>query len=183
MGKKTLWSSIGVIVLGAIVYFAYSSLASPTEIISNYKDASDCSVVAQTVINKYGINKNQIAGCQSKTFNLDGQSVDFVHIEYGIANDCPSGCFFSHFCAVVEEENVYPYSSYFINNEEDVLGISQERAEAGYELSSENYGEDKLPGKQHLLTSNPKFTNFKNKEIVHGGDAGYRISEFRWCNN
>jgi len=148
----------------------------------NYTIISKCSTEAQNIINKYNINKNQIENCQSKSFFINRKKIEFVHIEYGMANDCPSGCFFSHFCTIVDGDIDYPYAFYFTNEQEDILGI-EETVESGIPLWSKYYGKDKLTGLKHPLVQDKDFLEFKDNEITHGGDTeqGYKISDFRWC--
>lgn len=167
-----------------LAFFLYNFQQDKTEFGNspNDKVISKCPTEAQNVINKYNINENQVENCQFESFSIDGKNVLFVHIEYGMANDCPSGCFYSHFCTIVDGDIDYPYAFYFTNEQEDILGIEEE-VELGMELSGNYYGKDKLTGLEHPLVQDKDFLEFKDREITHGGDAeqGYKISEFRWC--
>ncbi len=124
-----------------------------------------CSSEARTIINKYNIN--EIENCQSKSFNLNGKDIEFIHLEYGVANDCPSGCFFSHYCAIVEDGEDYPYVFYFTNPNENILNSEVEDWRGA--------DESILTGRNHELATMQEFHNFLTEERQGGG-------EFRWCN-
>jgi len=163
----------------------YSTPAAFTKKTDNepaYKNISRCPVESQEIIEKYNIDPRLIEGCQSKEFAVNDTKTSFVHIEYGIANDCLSGCFFSHFCTISSGNEDFPYSFIFNNEEEDILEIEEE-VDFGIEFTSNDYGRDKLTGLNHPIVLKEDFLTFKDNEILHGGDTeqGYKLSEFRWC--
>jgi len=168
VSKKIILGIIILAVLAIIGYVIYFYLFSIIGNSPNYKSISRCLTEAQTVINKYGIDKDQVEGCQSKSFKLDGKSVSFIHIEYGVPNDCPSGCFFSHYCAIVEDGKDYPFAFYFTNEKENILKVPVD--------DSRSADKSVLTGESHRLASSNEFVEFLNKERQQDG-------EFRWCKN
>jgi hypothetical protein len=182
MKKIIIISAIFILILIAFFLYNFQQDKIKTGDSPDYKVISKCPTEAQNIINKYNIDKNQVENCQSKSFAVEGKNIEFVHIEYGVSNDCSSGCFYSHFCTIVDDTGDYPFAFYFTNEQEDILGIEEE-IEIGMELSSRYYGKDKLTGLNHILVQNNDFLGFRDKQIIHGGDEeqGYKISEFRWC--
>lgn len=168
MNKKIILGIIILAVLAIIAYVVYSSQFFMMGDSPNYKNISRCPTEAQTVINKYGIDKDRIESCQSKSFKLDGKPASFIHIEYGVPNDCPSGCFFSHYCAIVEDGKDYPFAFFFTNEKENILKAPVD--------DSRSADKSVLTGESHRLASSNKFVEFLNKERQQGG-------EFRWCKN
>jgi len=168
MNKKIILGIIILAVLAVIGYVVYSSRFSMIGDSHNYKNISKCPAEVQTVINKYGIDTDQVEGCQSKSFKLDGKSTSFIHIEYGVPNDCPSGCFFSHYCAVVEDGKDYPFAFYFTNEKENILKLPVD--------DSRSVDKSVLTGESHRLATSNEFIEFLNGERQQNG-------EFRWCKN
>ena len=154
---------IGIVLTGLWLFFLYLFLTygfagdSP-----DYKISSFCSSSTQMIIEKYGMNKDMIAHCQLKSFMVDGKSVEFLHLEYGKANDCVAGCTYSTYCAIVEDGIDYPYGYSPTIVEENILNAN----------FSEVYGTPDdfliLTGREHSLTSLPEFN-----ELLRG--------EFRAC--
>lgn len=165
------------------VYFLYPylfkfSLTNSDENYRGYMNIEDCDTAIQDIVKKYRINKNRIEGCQTKEFQLDNRTIKFAHLEYGLAGDCPAGCAFSHYCAIIDGNKDYPYAFLFQNKQEDILGYNRGKGQSIQSMGEED-GYD-LPGISHKLTTLPEFNQFLNDEIIHGGDIGSN-SEFRWC--
>jgi len=122
-----------------------------------------CPPSGQKIIDKYNLLDLGVENCDVKSFSLDGKQVDLVHIIYGEANDCPAGCFYAHYCAIVEDGIDYPFIYYVNHESENFLG--------GEEL----YGdfEIELTGQNHDLASSPEFIEFLEEERGNG--------PYRWC--
>ena len=160
--KKTLWIIIAliVIIIGSTAgYFMFYNWGM-------YKNPLFCSSEIRAVIDKYGINNQQIEGCHSKSFDFEGKKIKLVLLNYGDANDCPSGCFFSHYCAIIEDGVDYPYSLSATSPEENILSPGGEWGEMR--------DESIMVGRVHPLTENSEFKNFLEAERKSGG-------EFRYC--
>jgi len=140
-----------------------------------------CPQEGQVIVDKYeGMKENEIVGCQSKKFVIDNKDVYFIHIEYGIGHDCLSGCLFSHYCAVVEDGIDYPYSFGFYEEEEVVIKIPREaNAYLPYCTDSRTCREE-LTGLNHKLVQTREFSEFREAEIVRGGQSS-PFSEWRGC--
>lgn len=151
-----------IIVIWAVYAYITNTIGDAPE----YVDVRECPADAELVIDKYNINTEQIENCDVETFDLDGKAVSVVHIEYGIANDCPAGCFFSHYCAIVEEGEDYPYKLSYTNEDENILGISKQ--------DQQKNDSAVMTGRAHRLVSQDSFNDFIEKEIDKGGP-------FRWC--
>ncbi len=166
INKKIVF--IFLIILGVIALF-YVWTSSQLKGIgdsSNYKNILFCPSETRTIIDKYNINEKQIEGCQSKSFELNGKDIILIHLEYGIANDCLSGCFFSHYCAIVDNEVDYPYAFYFSNPDENILNL---------EFDDWRYADEYImTGRIHKLANTQEFNNFLIEQRQDNG-------EFRWC--
>lgn len=68
----------------------------------SYIDISTCDQWTQFVINKKNLPLQMIHSCKSSKENLDSESVYLVDILYGPADDCPSGCIYKRFQAIVK---------------------------------------------------------------------------------
>ena len=166
MNKKLIFISLAGIVIIGLLYILFSSEFGTVGDSPNYKNVLFCPSEIRTIIDKYNVDKNKIENCQSKSFNLNGKDIKFIHLEYGRANDCPSGCFFSHYCAVVEQSIDYPYAFYFTNPNENILNSEVD------DWRSAN--ESILTGRNHELTTTQEFNDFLTTERQNNG-------EFRWC--
>lgn len=145
--------------LGVIVYYFTGFSDSP-----NYKAFASCPKSSQEIIEKYDIDKNKIENCQSKAFQIDSGSVDFVHLEYGDPGDCPMGCIFEHYCAIYENGIDYPFYSH---PDKNLLNLEE---------SSSSYNNSKiLTGRSHELMSSSEFLQFIKEQRGQG--------QFRWCVN
>ena len=164
MNKKIVFLSLTVIIIGSL-YLLYFLVYEPIGNSPNYKNVLFCPIETRTIIDKYNINKSQIENCQSKSFNLNGRDVKLIHLEYGVANDCPAGCFFSHYCAIFENGMDYPYVFYFTNPNENILGSATD-----WRVVNESI----LTGRRHDLALTQEFNDFLGKEVSNNG-------EFRWC--
>lgn len=131
--------------------------------------------------------------CESKTFTIDKNEVDFVVVKYGKANDCPSGCFFSNACFIIDDKDVHPYSFHFYGEPTYANGMFVENDESFINLEPDNkYGDrskfcynsrhckSKLSGYVHTLTTTSLFKEFRDKSILKGGSAP-PFSQFRYC--
>ena len=166
MNKKIIFIPSAIILLVALLYMLISSQFMMMGNSPDYKNVFFCPSETRTIIDKYGINEKQIEGCQSESFELNGKDVKFIHLEYGKANDCPSGCFFSHYCAIVEDEIDYPYESYFTNLDENILNSEFDV----WRTADESI----MAGRVHPLVDTQEFNDFLTKERQNNG-------EFRRC--
>ena len=165
MNKIILIPLVAVIL--ALLYVWTSSQPTTLGDSPDYKNIFFCPYETRAIIEKYNIDEKQIENCQSKSFELNEKNIKLIHLEYGGANDCPSGCFFSHYCAIVEDGVDYPYAFYFTTPEENILNSEVD--------DWRNADESILTGRLHELANTKEFNDFLTKERQNNG-------EFRWCN-
>jgi len=109
-----------------------------------------------------------------QTFEFNQRTVDFVLFFYGQLNDCPSGCFSSSACAVVENEEVFLWSSDWLNFEEP-LTIPDECPElAGERSGNTSYCNEPVSGKNHDINQEASFLAFEEQQLAETGP-------FRYC--
>jgi len=132
------------------------SLFGPT-----YVDPQSCPQEIRAIIQKYAISTTTIAECQSEEFSSRGKPIKFIHLAYGFGLDCPSGCIFSHYCAVVEDGKDLPYAFYF-NSKENILGSSR----GNFKYADKSI----LTGQRHRLSRRVAAFIKRN-----------RNGAFRWC--
>jgi len=153
---------VGIVLTGLWLFFLYLAFTAAANVFvnaPNYTNTMFCPPPTQMIIEKYGLNKDMIAYCSSKSFMVEGKPVEFVHLKYGKANDCPAGCFYSTYCAIVEDGIDYPYGLGTYNEEENILNAN----------FSEVYGTPDdfliLTGREHSLTSLPEFNELLGGEF------------------
>ena len=83
--------------------------------------------------------------------------MEFVLLAFGGGMDCPSGCIFSDYCAIVDDGKDYPYSFYFLKPDYDFLGV-------GTHYSQDLPDKSLLTGRSHRLTSLVQFWQFLGKQ-------------------
>jgi len=66
------------------------------------------------------IGQHNIQARQGTSFVVDGKRYHLVHFEYGTAEDCMAGCFYSHYCTVVVDGKEHP-AWFSFNTKEDYL--------------------------------------------------------------
>ena len=134
-----------------------------------YKSFKSCPIEIQKIIEKYNVNQSQIATCQSKSFKINGESIKFIHLKYGEANDCLAGCFFSNYCAIVENDVDYPFAYVYTSQEENIL-----KYKGRYLPVNKSF----LTGRNHKLASLPEFKDFIDKQ--NKNDAKFRFCVDRY---
>lgn len=75
----------------------------------SYINSQKCSTIEQFVIKEKKFPENLIHSCNSSKYNVDNEIFDVVEIEYGAAQDCPAGCFYSGFIGAISENKKYIY--------------------------------------------------------------------------
>jgi hypothetical protein len=134
------------------------------KVFSHYKNIMLCPSEIKDIIGKYNIDKNQIVGCWSKPFIIENKAIKLISLEYGQGQDCPSGCIFSHYCAIVEDNKDYPYALFCLSQDENIL--------SNVSNDCSNISKNILPGRTHPLTLTPEFKEFLNNS---------RDNHFREC--
>lgn len=111
-------------------------------------DRLDCSKWAIDVLDKYQVAN--LVWCNSIEFKVNAHNVEFVSLSFGKGMDCPSGCIFSSFSAIVDDKGIYPYSFGFQYPEENILNTLSHhpRSESNVAL---------LTGHSHPLTETIEF--------------------------
>jgi hypothetical protein len=166
MNKKIIFIPLSIIIVVAFLYIWLSSQFIIVGDSPNFKNVFFCPSESRTIIEKYGINEKQVEGCQSKSFKLNAKNITFILLEYGRPNDCSSGCFFSHYCAIVEDGVDYPYAFYFTSPDENILNSEFDDWRSA--------DESIMTGRAHPLADNQEFNDFLTNERENDG-------EFRWC--
>ena len=101
--SKTVFIIIGAIILiGIGGYFMANQQANQQVNESpSYTELSSCSETAQFVIRTKAFPENLIHSCKTSQYTVDSDKFNVVEIEYGSAQDCPSGCFYDFFISAV----------------------------------------------------------------------------------
>jgi hypothetical protein len=138
-------------------------------------DGDACDLVED----KYDIAEHHIEGRQSVGFDVDGMRYELVHFEYGQAQDCPAGCFFSHYCGFVFGGEEYPTWYAFYLTEEQLFDPTLFCAVApepdGAAEVSWN-GSCDMPGWSLPVFADAAFRDW----VEHPDDVN---DELRWCRN
>ncbi|MEK7139691.1 MAG: hypothetical protein AAB817_03270 [Patescibacteria group bacterium] len=121
----------------------------------------------QMIVKQYEINKVSI--CNVETVD---RKVDFVNLGIGDGQDCLAGCFYSHFCAIIDRKKVYPFGFSFyggVGKIVDNLGIKREDRFASFnsQYYREYYGNGVLKGRDHPIVSSENFRKNINR-LAHG---------------
>jgi hypothetical protein len=69
--------------------------------------------ICSQVKDAYDIARFPIQGVQSHVFDYGNDRYHLVHFEYGAANDCPAGCFYSHLCTFMADNQTQDAPSSF----------------------------------------------------------------------
>ena len=116
----------------------------------NFKPIESCPLEIQQIVEKYQISEHYIGSCRAYSFVVDETRVTIGYLEFGFPSACPTGCVFSHYCAVVIDGIDYPIYLYSTNFE-------------GHELKSKlrdaAKSDDIFTGRTHpLVPSSAGFT-------------------------
>ncbi len=140
---------------------------------SPHKETSpmfDCEdkAVCDLVSENRGLERHHIEGRQSRSFIVDGRRFHFAHFEFGIARDCPAGCFFSHYCVVVVDNTEFPVSFHFNSSEESLFNSPDLRSEVG--------------GSQWRDMPAFALPLFRDETFIKWvGEPKNKLDEFRYC--
>ena len=110
---------------------------------------------------------------QSMPFDLQGREVRLTHVEYGALNDCPSGCFSSHVCAIEDGSDVLLFYASWTNAAEEPKSVQKDCPTLTHE---ETWSDCEPPGLVHSVTQTSDFRGFAHSEHAKEGP-------FRWCFN
>ena len=107
-------------------------------------------------------------------FCFEGRQVRLTHVEYGVLNDCPAGCFSSHVCAIEDPEGAALELFYaaWTNPSETPLGLDTECPGLS---SSETWPNCVPSGLRHPLVETEQFRSFAAAQAGSG--------PLRWCVN
>ena len=109
-------------------------------------------------------------------FTLDATRYELVHFEYGQANDCASGCFYSHLCTVVVNgDQDYP-AVFGFNNSEEELFDPMTYCPDWTSMSGWSNADCDMPAYHLPLMGSTRFRNW----VLNPEDEN---DEMRWCRN
>lgn len=135
-------------------------------------DDATCDLVEQ----RYSLGTAHIEGRQSRTFDVDGVRYELVHFEYGEAQDCPSGCFYSHLCTVVVD-GAEDYPAVFgFNSESEQLFDPTLYCPDWSGMSAWSTADCDMPAFALPLMQAARFRDW----VLHPKDEN---DEMRWCRN
>lgn len=99
--------------------------------------------------------------------------VTFTHIEYGTGQDCISGCFYSHLCAIEDGTKVLLFWASWNQPSEAPKGIETicPGLQGGFGGGT---GSCETPGRKHPFGQSRELEQFLSDEQAEGGP-------FRWC--
>lgn len=107
-----LRQAVGVILLAAVpLAFALSCSQKDQPVTGepSYISIRTCPEKAQLAIDMAGLPKSMIHSCRADGRQIGDNVIQLVQIEYGPADDCPSGCVYPPYAAVLDErENLVP---------------------------------------------------------------------------
>lgn len=132
---------------------------------SDCKDAAACGLTAQIE----GLDQHEVQGQQSVIIKSGGVKHALVHVEYGVGQDCPAGCFYSHLCTFVVDGELKPLWFSFTRPAE-VLPSMQAYCAPRTPLESDT--ECALPGLGLPIIADAAFRAWA---LTESND------EFRWC--
>lgn len=136
----------------------------------NMFDCADEAACALIEAN-HDLTRFPIEGRQSVVFD----DVALVHFEYGAANDCPAGCFYSHYCALVVAGQEKPLSFTFNSEAEQLFPPGQYCSPVLSDSSNPN--DCDMPAYDEPLLADAGFRAWA-ADIEGDGDE-----EMRWCAN
>jgi hypothetical protein len=137
----------------------------------------DCrnETACRQVESAHGIDRHSIQGAQSAAFFVGGTRYDLVHFEYGVGQDCPAGCFYSHYCAFVVEGQERGFWFSFNSREEQLFdpALYCPSESDGTPMTTSHYT-CSLPGLDLPIVADRAFRRWvEQPEDVN--------DEFRWC--
>lgn len=135
------------------------------------EDAAACAMVEEA----HGIEAHDIIGWQSRAFVVEGTRYHLVHVEYGAPNDCPAGCFYSHYCAVVADGVEYPAYFWFTSRDEHLFDPTAYCPDATDDHVSGGHA-CAMPALELPLFSDERFIEWVR-------DPADVNDELRWCRN
>jgi hypothetical protein len=116
--------------------------------------------------------------CTGKqAFQLTGQTISMVIVPYGQTNDCPSGCFSSEVCSIVDGPDTFLYSAVWYSGGERPLSIPPDCPELGGAEGGDTIRgctNQQPPGLSHPVTQTAEFQGFQQSQSSNGG-------KFRFC--
>ncbi len=138
--------------------------------------SSDSSSEVTAVINNLVPVAAPIQCTGKQLFQFNGRPIYFVIVPYGQLNDCPSGCFSSEVCSIVDGQDTLLYSGVWYSSNERPNSIPPDCPELG----TAEYGDTILDctsqpsGYSHPITQTTEFADFRQSEINNNG-------HFRFC--
>src|SRR5258708_17585682 len=92
---------------------------------------SDNSPEATATINTLVPSGATVSCTGKQSFQLSGRTVSMVIVPYGQTNDCPSGCFSSEVCAIVDGSDTFLYSGVWYRRSERPRSIPPDCPQLG----------------------------------------------------
>ena len=130
------------------------------------EDAAACELVEA----RYDIASRGVQGRQSVVFSSGDTRYALVHFEYGTAQDCLAGCFYSHYCSFVVggEEKPLSYDWYEPDEElfDPTLYCPSDSASSSFDCA--------MPAFELAIFADPKFRAW----VEDPDDVN---DEMRWC--
>lgn len=149
----------------AIFASAAVALTAPACASSDCQDEAAC----DAVVGSDGLGTQPLEGRQSEIFRSGGVSYSLVHVEYGVGQDCPAGCFFSHLCAFVVGGETKPIYFSFTRAPEVLPAVQAFCAPRALMTSDADCA---LPGLTLPIIADPSFQAWAMNESD---------DEMRWC--
>jgi hypothetical protein len=108
-------------------------------------------------------------------FSINGQDVYFVFVAYGELQDCPSGCFSSSICAVVDQSGAALYSAVWNEADERPASIPPDCPELSDSATGDTLRDCQYQpsGYENPLTQTTEFEDFSAAES--GQDGAWRF--------
>jgi len=133
------------------------------------EDEAACDEVGRSA----GLGNQHIVGRQSVTFVSGGARYSLVHYEYGVGQDCPAGCFYSHLCAFVVGGRSQPIYFSFTTESEVLPAVAAFCAPRQLATSDAKCA---LPGLALPIMSDSSF-----RAWVESWTKDASHDEMRWC--
>jgi tetratricopeptide (TPR) repeat protein len=167
---RTIARRAGVQTRSALV-MGLSVLAAPLGACGSDDDACRAGSASQTVAAL--VPSGSPIHCENaRSFTVDGRSVRFSHVAYGAREDCPSGCFSSHLCAVEDGDQTQLFYAFWTAAGEQPRALA---AECPALAPAATTTAGCVPsGALHPLASAPAFRSFAPAQRADDGP-------FRWC--
>ena len=137
---------------------------------------SDNSPEVTATINTLVPSRATVSCTGKQSFQLSGRTVSMVIVPYGQANDCPSGCFSSEVCAIVDGSDTFLYSGVWYGGSERPRSIPPDCPELGGADGGDTIQgcTNQPPGFLHPVTQTAEFQAFQQFQRTNGG-------KFRFC--